>query len=319
MKIFASHNSDAETRRQSSSGGIFSILANNILQQGGVVYGATFSPEWNVVHARIDRIEDLHDLRGSKYVYSHVGNAYTQARQDLDAGTKVLFSGTPCQVAAMKRLAPDAPNLLLVEIVCHGAPEPAYWDKYLTELLKKNHRQRQEVASINFRDKSTGWKNYSFSITFSNGTRYSQLHDDNPYMQLFLHDYTLREACYRCPFKLPDGSKADITIGDFWGISQLAPEIDNDLGTTIVIAHTPQGVEAIQSLDQQCSFTLEQISQYNPALTTCVSEPSDKKQFLDDSKSLTIAKLYHRYASTPLILSFKIRVARLLQSLKKNH
>ena len=315
MKVFAAHNPDNHIRSQSSSGGVFTILAENIIRHGGVVYGAAFDENWRVVHRRIDSIDNLKTLRGSKYVFSHVATAYNQALTDLSSGRQVLFSGTPCQIAAMRKRAPSAPHLLLVEVVCHGAPQPIYWIRYLSELTHNHHRSISDIVGINFRDKRTGWKNYSFTIQYNDGKTFTQLHDDNLYMRAFLKDLTLREACFRCPFKYPHGTQADITLGDLWGITQLAPEIDNDLGTTLVIIRTPAGHAATTSLPGLKQLSLDDAAKYNPAIISSVTRPECYDSFILASKTGAIIRLFRKFCSRPVLQLIYIRLARFKHAL----
>lgn len=316
MKVFASHNPDEKIRRESSAGGIFSLLAEHVLSEGGVVYGAAFGQEWNVRHFRIDTVNELWRLRGSKYVFSDFKCTPSEIEKDIENGRKVLFSGTPCQVAAIRKRLGNYPLLLLVETVCHGAPDARYWERYLEELLKKLRRKPTDIASINFRDKRTGWKNYSFTITFNDGGVFTQPHDDNLYMRAFLQNLTLRKGCFVCPFKYPNGTKADITIGDFWGISQLAPEIDNDLGTTVVIARTKKGLVYVDTFLSSVFFTLEEIGRYNPAIIKSAEQPSNYVDFrLGEKSGIKFGNLVKKYASTPWLLRLKRFVYRLLHSI----
>lgn len=315
MKIFASHNPDEKIRRESSAGGIFSMLAEHVLSEGGVVYGAAFGQEWNVRHIRIDTVDELWRLRGSKYVFSDFKCTPSEIENDIENGRKVLFSGTPCQVAAIRKRLGNHPLLLLVETVCHGAPDARYWEQYLEELLKKLRRKPTDIASINFRDKRTGWKNYSFTIAFNDGGVFSQPHDDNLYMRAFLQDLTLRKSCFVCPFKYPNGSKADITIGDFWGISQLAPEIDNDLGTTIVIARTEKGMSYTDFLRNDCELNLENAALYNPAITSSATKPCKREAFEQDADKNKLLPLFSRYAKRPFRQTLYLKLARLKHKL----
>lgn len=283
MKIFAAHNPDEALRRESSAGGVFTMLAEEVLSRGGVVYGAGFDSDWHIVHRRVDMVEGLKSLRGSKYAFSEYITALKDAKNDLAAGRPVLFSGTPCQIAAIDRLAADDLQLLKVEVVCHGAPKQEYWIQYLSELCARLGKSPTEITSISFRDKSTGWKGYSFTVKFSDGTVFTQPHDDNLYMRAFLADLTLRDACFRCPFKYPHGSHADITLGDFWGISRLAPDIDNNFGTTLVISRTHSGDSALQSAGLRVSddYALSDVARYNPAITYPPSLEEEQKSFQD--------------------------------------
>lgn len=324
--IFAAHNVDSETRRHSSSGGIFAMLANDVIGAGGVVYGATIDANGNVAHRRVDNTGALAALQGSKYVFSDATKAYADACADIAAGRHVLFCGTPCQTAAMRQRAGDNPALLLVEVVCHGAPQPKYWRRYLAETVAKHRRSIADIARIDFRDKRTGWKNYSFTILYRDGKTVTQLHDDNLWMRAFLGDLTLRDACFRCPFKYPDGSAADITLGDLWGIERLAPDIDNDLGTTLVIARTRRGKAAVANIAADATLTLADVARYNPALTTSATKPAGYDTFRNAAQTLldntaptkqTFRKLAARHTARPLLLTLKIRLARLLAPLRK--
>lgn len=317
MKIIAAANSDSTIRRASSAGGVFSLLAENVLSRGGVVYGVRFSSEWNIVHTAVEAKEDLYYLRGSKYAYSNIGDAIQQAKTALSSGRYVLFSGTPCQVAAMARAAEClgcSDHLLLVEVVCHGAPEHKYWERYLDAVCARLGRSRADIVDIRFRDKRTGWKNYSFTIRFTDGQEFTQPHGGNLYMRAFLLDYTVRQACFRCPFKYPDGSRADITLGDLWGIGALAPEIDNDLGTTTVIARTERGEQAIANIKAETEFTLDAVARYNPAITKPTGCPERRNRFDRDAAApgADILRVMRRYTRRPL----RVRIRRLLSSIK---
>lgn len=326
MKVFAYHNPDDEIRLESSSGGLFTALASEILAEDGVVYGAAFGEDWKVEHIRVDNEADLKRLRGSKYVYSDFASSIAEALKDLEAGRKVLFTGTPCQVAAMRKRAGDRDNLLLIEVVCHGAPEPSYWERYLEEICKKLHRSKKDIESVNFRDKRAGWKDYSFTIRFKDGKTFTQRHEDNLYMRAFLKDYTPREACFRCPFKYPDGSKADLTLGDFWGISQLAPDIDNNLGTCVVILRNEAKEEAVKNLQIDKALQFEDITKYNPAIIRAASKPAQWENFqrevkgddlLLSAKKDELIRLFKKYAGRPLRKSIYLYLARLKHKILK--
>lgn len=285
MKIFASHNPDHGVRHQSSAGGVFSIIAENVIRLGGAVYGVAFDNNWNISHQRATCPEDLIKFQGSKYAYSKIGDSLKQVVKDLNEGRKVLYSGTPCQIAAIKKICNDDDNLLTIEVVCHGAPEHIFWERYLNEICKKIGKSKTDIVSISFRDKRTGWKNYSFTIEFKDGSIFTEKHDKNLYMRTFLSDYILKDGCYRCPFKHPSGSKADITIGDLWGISELSKEIDNDLGTTLVIANTTKGEKSVEDIPVDAILSFKDIAKYNPALIQTALPPKNLIQFKERAKS----------------------------------
>ena len=164
LKVYAGKNKDEEIRCQSSSGGIFTLLAEKVIGEGGVVFGAKFDKNWDVVHSWTDTLEGIAVFRGSKFVQSTIGEAYLDIKHFLKQGRKVLFSGTPCQITGLKKfLRKDYNNLLTVEVVCHGVASPRIWNEYLKSLQLKN------IGAISHKDKSSGWRGYSFSIKNTEG------------------------------------------------------------------------------------------------------------------------------------------------------
>lgn len=256
VKVYAAKHKDDEIRLKSSSGGIFTLLAEQIIDEGGVVFGARFDEYWEVKHDYTETKEGLAVFRGSKYVQSRIGNTYQQAENFLKQGRKVMFTGTPCQIAGLKRfLRKEYENLLAVDFVCHGVPSPKVWRMYLDETLARqgigkntvlSHAMlRQKVIrSIDFRSKKTGWKKYSFALTLTeasadgeeNSVLLSSVFTENPFMRAFLADYILRLSCYACPSK-SGKSNSDITIGDLWGVDRFNPSIDDDKGLSLVMLH----------------------------------------------------------------------------------
>lgn len=278
MDIYIYNNTNYDVRARSSAGGLFSALAESTISRGGAVYGAAFDADWRICHAHIDSIADLDSLRRSKYAFTDITTCFGQLADDLASGRPLLVVGTPCQIAIIRKKFGERANMLMVEVVCHGAPQPKYWDMYLDELLKSQGKNRADIASINFRDKTEGWKNYSVRVDFKDGSQFIQNHRDNLYILAFVYDYTLRQGCSKCPYKYPN-SKADISMGDFWGIYVLAPEANNDLGTTIAIANTDKGTTVLSSLADATNLTVEEVAKYNPALIKAPNVPSDKPEF----------------------------------------
>ena len=257
--VYAAKNKNEVIRRASSSGGIFSILAEQVITDGGVVFGAKFDENWEVVHDYTETIDGLAAFRGSKYLQSRIEDNYKKVKVFLQNGRKVLFSGTPCQIAGLKSfLQKDYDNLVCVDFVCHGVPSPKVWRKYNFEIAKKNERNllsrfffsncRSLVKGINFRDKSSGWKKFSLTFSFSetsgkiekNSLIKSVVFSQDAFMKAFLKNIILRPSCYGCRFK-EGKSESDITLGDFWGIDQLKPEFDDDLGVSLVMINSPKG------------------------------------------------------------------------------
>lgn len=271
LAVYAAKNRDEEIRRQSSSGGVFTLLAEQTIHEGGLVFGAKFNADWDVVHDYTKSIEGLDAFRGSKYVQSRIGNTFAQAKQFLKDGRKVLFSGTPCQIAGLKLyLRKEYENLLTVDFICHGVPSPMVWRRYKQELLSEVRKNTVSTngtdffTAINFRNKTEGWKKFSFAATVrcADGNSVSlrtSLHE-NIYMRGFLRDLYLRPSCHACPAKsLKSGS--DITIADFWGIQQFHSKFDDDRGTSLVIANSKKGALVYGALSLESIPTTKQALQ----------------------------------------------------------
>lgn len=230
-----------DIRMKSSSGGMFTLLAEYVINKGGYVCGAAFKKDWSVHHIIVNTIEDLDKLRGSKYVQSNTENCYNEIKTLLQQDKLVLFTGTPCQVAGLKSfLSKDFDNLITADILCHGAPSNGVWQKYLHENFDVN-----KIKNINFRDKEKiGWSCSHCTITLNNGQQIVS----NDYTKLFHNNTILRTSCEDCKFsKLP--RPADITLGDWWGIRDYAPEINDDNGLSFVLLNNKKGQSIFTELD----------------------------------------------------------------------
>lgn len=333
---YAAKNRNDEIRMTSSSGGIFSALAEGTLSEGGVVFGAMFDSEWNVVHGYVEGKEELRRLRGSKYVQSHIVCSYKQTEEFLKQGRKVLFSGTPCQIAGLRHfLRKEYDNLLLVDVICHGVPSPGVWRRYLKEevalkcdpkntVLPRPIRGRDaHVEDISFRDKTLGWKKFSFSLVLSttngSGEKFSfcsrsHLYE-NPFMKGFLADIYLRPSCYYCPVKC-GRSGSDITLGDFWGVDGVMPELDDDRGVSAVLVNTPHGAEALKKSGVSLwPVEYSQILRRNPALVRSVAEPYKKRVKFFASRQRSFHKTITKLTRKPLKVRVKNRIGQFAYAL----
>lgn len=237
-KCYAVMASD-EIREKSSSGGVFTLLAEWMLEQGGVVCGAAYADDYySVMHVIVDSREELCRLRGSKYVQSNTGLIYTAVKEYLDKGTPVLFTGTPCQLAAMiSFLGKPYDNLYTLDLVCHGVPSPEVYRKFIKE---QEEKFGSKVVRVSFRDKDYVKWNVSTTIKFENGQVYKKRRNECAYMKSFLNLLTLRKCCGRCPFAtLP--RQGDITIADFWDIHRFNPRFDDQMGTSMLLINNDKG------------------------------------------------------------------------------
>lgn len=269
LAVYAAINPNEEIRKESSSGGVFTMLAESILDEGGVVFGARFNEQWEVVHAYTESKEGLAPFRGSKYVQSRVGETYRQTKVFLQQGRKVMYTGTPCQIAGLKRyLGKEYDQLLTVDVVCHGVPSPLVWRDYLRDITSDNLPQ---IASINFRDKSTGWKDYSVKISRKKGKDYvNESFRQNLFMQVFLKDLCLRPSCANCAAK-SGKSGSDLTIADYWGMED--SDWDDNKGTSLVLVHSSQGQQSMDACGvskKQTSY--EEAYRHNPSIERSVVE-----------------------------------------------
>lgn len=240
-EVYAAINTNKGIRMESSSGGVFTMMAEKVINDGGVVFGAKYTADWQVEIVPAETIEELAAFRGSKYLQARMGNSLKQCKQYLRDGRKVLFSGTPCQIAGLKHyLRKDYDNLIAVDFVCHGVPSPKVWERYLKEVTEAGKRAIQDIK---FRDKPQGWKRFNFTLEYNEDNKeysMSSYNGDNHYMRAFLSDMILRPSCYNCQAK-SGRSQSDITIADFWGIETVLPSMDDDKGTSLVLIHTEKG------------------------------------------------------------------------------
>lgn len=273
-ECYIGFNEDA-IREVCSSGGIFPALANYVLLQNGVVFGAVFDDEWNVIITHTET--DITPMLGSKYVQADVMNTYKECKDFLDKGRIVLYSGTPCQIYALKGfLKKEYDNLITLDIFCHGVPSPKAWRHYLKSLNK-------EIESINFRDKRTSWEKYHLTIKFKDGTELSEYHRDNKYMQLFLDNKILRKSCFDCQLRC--NSKADISIGDAW---EMKTVLNDHKGLSDIVIHSIKGKELVEKLKLK-----KELVNYNDILkTNCVdfklNMPAERQLYI---KLLTNEKI----------------------------
>ncbi len=239
LDCYAAVNANVEQVSKSASAGIFAAIAEKVICDGGIVYGVAFTRNWGVHHVAIDNLEDLAKLQGSKYAHSNIERTYSEAKNELQTGRRVLFSGTPCQIAGLREfLGKEYENLVTVDIVCHGVPSVRMLQDYLKTIEDKH---RGKITEFIFRDKSIGWgKNGSAVI---NGKKIKIWQSASSYLYYFTKGWLYRENCYRCPYAC-EHRPADITLGDYWGIEKQHPELlgkgrwDESKGISCVIINT---------------------------------------------------------------------------------
>lgn len=279
IKVYAAVCNDEEVRRTSSSGGVFSLLAEQVLAEGGAVFGAAFDDDFSVHHVMIERREDLYLVKGSKYLQSRIENTYAEAEKILKSGRIVLFSGTGCQIAGLKNfLKREYNNLYTIDVFCHGVPSPAVWDKYLKNQEAVFGRKAENVF---FRAKTQSWHQFSMRIEFSDGEVYDCTHREDAFMKVFLDNLCLRPSCYDCKFR-ESSSGADLTIGDAWGVENWMPHMDDNKGTSVVVVNTEKGQklwDAIQGQLRSEEGDSKVILSNNPVFMGSVKPHPNRKKF----------------------------------------
>lgn len=335
LQVFAAKNRNEEQRLRSSSGGIFIHLAEYVINQGGVVFGAHFDKNWDVEHAYAETFEELEPLMRSKYVQSRIGNTYKEAEQFLKQGKLVLFVGTSCQIAGLKKfLRKEYDNLLAVDFICHGVPSPGVWRNYLDCLKSERSEDAGKntvlsstlsvpvITGINFREKQLGgygWKKFGFVVhseSFSRGDKNSVLTStifyDNIYMRGFLSNLYLRPSCYQCPAK-SGKSQSDLTIGDFWGINKFRPEIDDDKGVGAILVYTYKGQEVLNKIGVELTkMEYNEVISSNPSICNSVTLSQNRRRFWKKyAKSYSIEKCVNYALKITLKERIRVKVGML--------
>lgn len=325
LSTYAAYSINQSDRIKSSSGGLFSLLAKAILSKAGVVYGVAMSEDCKRAEfVKVMDERDLGCLRGSKYLQAHVGETFKQVREELEDGTTVLFSGTGCQINGLKNYLssgkPDAnafeekyPNLYCVDVICHGAPSPALWREYVKHLEEKNNAK---LVNVNFRCKDDSWQSFGMKEIDEKHKEVYISKDKDPYMLMFLRDYCLRQSCYKCIAK--EIKTADITLADFWGIDNVAPEMNDGKGTSLVLVRTEKGKNLLQEIIEDLKVkevSYEDGVAGNRAEYKSALRPMERDSFFNDMHSLTFEELKAKYCvpkSLPLKRKVKSYVKKIL-------
>ncbi len=313
-QCFASYSKDSCVRINSSSGGVFTELASQIIKNGGVVCGAMFDENFNLAHSFADTIEGIDRLRGSKYIQSKTTKAFEETKKLLDKGKMVLFSGTPCQIQGLLNfLKKPYDNLITQDIICHGVPSEKLWRAYCQSI------NASVPTYASFRDKKYGWRNYSYIIKFNDKSVYCRMHNDDAYSNLFLKNLSLRPSCYLCAFK-GERSASDLTIGDFWGVEEVLPDIDYKNGVSLVVVNTPKGEELFSAVKHRlcCEHVdLDKALHFNIAKLKSASRPQDREYIYKDLNNNGFDFVRKKYLKEHFIVKIKRKIKNVVKKFLK--
>lgn len=276
IKVYAARNQKDEVTKKSSSGGIFPVFAEEILNAEGVVFGCAFHEKMEAQHIKITSPAQILLLQGSKYVQSNTAHTYADARECLKEGKKVLYSGTPCQIAGLKAyLGSEYDNLYTIETICHGAPSPGVFQKYL-QWLKECYGS--EVNGFVFRDKTRkAWGGFDLKVDFADGKRRFLFGQTDPYFASFFEGKISRESCYRCPYA-SEKRVADITLGDYWGIEKAHTEFTDPRGVSVVSVNTDKGQRLFHACKNKMAIvesSYQDAARFNPELKRPAIRPEN--------------------------------------------
>lgn len=312
-QAWAMQNKNDNVRNDSSSGGVFSLLAETVLEENGLVFGAAFDERHHIKHICIDAVEQLYMLRGSKYVQSELCEVYNKIKEFLKNEKKVLFIGTPCQVAAILNfVGEEQTNLYTLDIACFGVPSSLVWDKFIKYRSKK---AKSNIKRVNFRYKNPSWERYAIKLEFENGKEYVCDHGEDPYMKCFIRKLTLRPSCYNCKFK-EYKSGADLTLGDLWGVAKLAEAMNDKKGTSLVIAHSKKGLELLSKISPNALITtinLKEAEGFNSALVVSPQKPVVRERFLFGLTEHNFDSRVKKFCSPSIIKRIYNKACRILK------
>ena len=298
--VYAAFAKDVQIRIKSSSGGLFTCFAQKIIEQGGVACGVYQETPTSLYHTFVESAEDLEKLRGSKYLQSNPGKIYQRTKDFLNKGRKVLFSGTPCQIAALYAVLGERhyENLWTIDIVCHGTPSFMVFQKYIQEIeLEK----QGSIKKTFFRDKRLGWKQFSMTnvIEYCDGNSFQHSHtlQEDIFLKTFLSNICLNESCYNCNYNgIP--RLADITIGDYWGVERFHPDMNDDKGIGLLMINNNRGKFLLERVKANITVQESELNKaivYNPCVLKSYPVHPNRDIYFKELKNLSLRELFNKY------------------------
>ena len=310
-KIYAAKNNDPNIVLSSSSGGMFGVLVKFVINHGGIVFGAQYDENFNVIHSYSETIKECKKYSRSKYVQSDLNRCYSEVKEKLDNNILVLFTGTPCQVQGLKLyLRKDYNNLITCDIVCHGVPSPKVFRDYLNFLCDK---YKSQIVDINMKFKKYGWEKPVIKIEFDNGRKIINTKETRLWTEIFFEHYATRLCCHDCRFA-NFNRPGDITIGDFWGIPDSHPNFYDYNGVSLLLINNKKGNMIFNKIKDQITY-IESCEEkaIQPNLKE-PSKPSDRRdEFWNDYSKVDFKKIAYKYLDYNIISIIKSRIKEVLE------
>ena len=309
-KAYAVIAKEENILEESSSGGVFFYLAKEVINRGGIVYGAALTEDIKVAHIGIENPQDILRIMGSKYVQSDLSGIFAEIKANLKAGRMVLFAGTPCQVAGLQLyLGSNRERLITVALICHGVPSPKVFDKYICSLENKYGKK---VCDVKFRSKKVSWRRFSFVAKFDDGFELTEEFVNNTYLKGFINNLFLRPSCHRCRFKTANHN-SDITLGDFWGIGNVAPTIDSEKGVSLCCVNSKKGAEIFEAIldhvkSEEVAFA--QAVKYNSAYAESALQNRMRKWFFEHLDKTPVEKNIEKSLSPSLVIRLVLKLKK---------
>ena len=314
--VFGVKHKDEDIRAASRSGGVFTAVSDHVLDNNGVVYGCVMKDCYKAVHFRAENKSERDRMRGSKYIQSEMGDIFCKVKADVISGRLVMFSGTSCQVAALKSfLGKEYENIFFVDIVCHGVPSPKVWDKYLAW---QEGRKQKKIVAVDFRDKGKyGWKAHIETLYLEDGSSVSS----EVFKNLFFGHIILRPSCYKCPYKSIQ-HPGDVTIADYWGIEKAAPGFNDDKGVSLVLINNERGEKLFEKCEECIVCVRTKIEDsMQPSFKGPFPRPTNREKFWKDYNELGFGKIARKYGGYGFTANFKKQAIKLknrvIRKLKK--
>jgi coenzyme F420-reducing hydrogenase beta subunit len=300
-QVFAAINNDEKIRKDSTSGGIFTLLANEIISRSGVVFGVAFNDSFIVVHGYTDNYGGIAEFRGSKYVQSYIGESYQLCKKYLEEDRWLLFSGTPCQIAGLNAyVRKEYSKLICVDIICNSVASPEAWKKYL------EYRERVDGSKpekISFRYKNPSWKSSSMLFQY-NDKIYTARGGGDLFLKTWYSGTIVRPSCYQCQFRTLN-RQSDITIADFWGIEEVCPAMFDDKGTSLIFIHSKKGKELLENIKNNCTMIPvnidSAIKNNRSAICSVININKKREGFVRRLNSLPFDILVKRYVDPSIV------------------